>query len=400
MNFKNIKYAAYIIFFLGLYLGGRFAINSIGIFVLISIIGLIKDGARSIKEFPKLLILPIAFYLIHIIGSFYSSNSSDALFDLEVKFSFLALPIIFGLQKDDSNIDLTKILKLFVYVSLIMSAVYLSFNIRAYIESGRLLYYMEFSKSLHPSYLSLYLVFNILVGIYLIVNKNINLPIVITSLLLSFMAIYYAESKAGQIATFAILVFLLFKSIKLKYRKLAIIGGLILIIGFGYIIKDNSRFRSIIYSLSHLKEIIDHPEAAVESTAMRLLSWDASLEVIKSSPIIGVGTGDVKDELSKLYLRNNFIEAYNIKMNAHNQFLETTIGLGIIGFIVLVSMLIFPLFSIKKESLLLQGFILIVSINILVESMFNTQAGVLFIVFVYTLLVFQLSRNAEKPYNT
>ena len=290
-------------------MGGRFAINSIGLFVLVNIFGIVKEGARPIKEFPKLLLLPIAFYLIHIIGSFYSSNTHEAIFDLEVKFSFLAIPIIIGLQKDDEKDNLNQILQFFVYVSLLMAAVYLSFSVKSYMDTGRLLYYMEFSKFLHPSYLSLYLVFNILACIHLFKINKVNKVIAIVSLIMSLLVIYFAESKAGQIATFAILIFSIFKSIDLKYRRLAILGGLIIIVIFGYVIKDNSRFRSIIFSLKNIEEIINNQDVAVESTAMRILSWNASLEVIKSNPIFGVGTGDVKDELSKIYLENNFTKA-------------------------------------------------------------------------------------------
>ena len=72
--------------------------------------------------------------------------------------------------------------------------------------------------------------------------------------------------------------------------------------------------------------------------ALRELNWDCSKKIINNNPLFGVGTGDVQDELQKCYTENNYYQLTyweNTKYNAHNQFLETTIGQGIIGLFLL-----------------------------------------------------------------
>ncbi|MCX6295904.1 MAG: hypothetical protein NTX97_07530, partial [Bacteroidetes bacterium] len=42
----------------------------------------------------KLAVLFISFYLMHLVGMFYSQNIDFGLFDIQVKFSLLVLPLI------------------------------------------------------------------------------------------------------------------------------------------------------------------------------------------------------------------------------------------------------------------------------------------------------------------
>ena len=53
-----------------------------------------KQNIQS-KRIIFLLLLPVLFCIIHILGYFQSSNKPSSLFDLEVKLSLLIFPIIF-----------------------------------------------------------------------------------------------------------------------------------------------------------------------------------------------------------------------------------------------------------------------------------------------------------------
>ena len=398
LKFFYFKYLSYFLIFFGLYFGGRIAVSGIHIFIIISIIDLVINGRRSIKDFPKMLLLPIIFYAAHIISALYSQNTRATSFDLEVKLSFLLLPLLFGFQKPDPRINLLIILRLYVFASLISGLILLINNILYYSENGQLLSYMTYSIFLHPSYLSMYFTFNILVGVFLLHKKTGNVFCILFSLLIALINIYFAESKAAIIVTFILLVYVLFSLISHRYRLIASLISLALFVVFLFFANKIHRFSSIPYVFEHLKETTGHPETAVESTALRVLVWQASLEVIKNNPLIGVGNGDVHTELSKVYKKRNIIHALQINMNAHNQYLETTIALGVVGLILLLAMLFLPLFYVQSNTFLLYGFILIIAINILVESMFNTQAGVIFFTFFYSLLISDsTSKRKQNP---
>jgi O-antigen ligase len=135
---------------------------------------------------------------------------------------------------------------------------------------------------------------------------------------------------------------------------------------------------------------------SAESTAERLSIWKASIEIIQEHYLLGVGTGDVKDTLYVKYAKNNMVSALKLKLNSHCQYLQTFIALGIIGFLVLVSMLLFPAIqAIRRRDYLYFLFVFLFAFNILVESMFETQAGIIFYAFFNAFLF--LSMRYAKP---
>jgi len=367
---------------------------------VIAIIDLFINGIKPLNKFPKLLLAPIVFYLLHITSAFYSANSDAAVFDLEVKFSFLLLPILFGFQKTDSNLRMTNILKLYLITSFLAGTFMLLMNVDHYFDTGKWLHYIAYSFLLHPSYLSLYFSFSILVGIYLLKIRKANMLCIISTIILSLGNIAFAESKAAVLALLVLFIYLVFKLIKPTHRKIAAGISIIIIVIFGAFANKVDRFSSISYTIEHYKQISANPEKAIESTALRFLVWESAISIIGDNPILGVGNGDVHTELSKAYKERKVKEALSLNMNAHNQYLETAVGLGFIGLISLLVMLIPPLFYRKMNTILVQGFILLIGINIMVESMFNTQAGVLFIAFFYSYLVSQAINNYSVNHNS
>jgi O-antigen ligase len=127
-----------------------------------------------------------------------------------------------------------------------------------------------------------------------------------------------------------------------------------------------------------------------------LISWNAAIEIIKKHPALGVGLGDVRNELKIIYKNTHQEVAYQKALNAHNQFLQTAVATGLLGLFALLGILLFYLISVYKHQDRL-GIILgvLVCINLLFESMLETQAGILFIVFWIIIELAQLliSRN-------
>jgi len=76
------------------------------------------------------------------------------------------------------------------------------------------------------------------------------------------------------------------------------------------------------------------------------------------------------------------VNAFKLELNAHNQYLQTMITLGIIGLIVLLLNLILPaLYSMEQKHYLYLVFLILIGFNLLFESMLETQAGVVFYAF-------------------
>jgi len=128
-------------------------------------------------------------------------------------------------------------------------------------------------------------------------------------------------------------------------------------------------------------------ESSARSTGDRVLIWRASKEVVERNFLIGVGTGDVRDELMTEYKKENVITIFKHYLNAHNQYIQTFIALGICGLLLLVAMMAVPaIFSFRRENYIYFAFLFIVAISMFVESMLERQEGVVFYVFFNTLL--------------
>ena len=118
------------------------------------------------------------------------------------------------------------------------------------------------------------------------------------------------------------------------------------------------------------------------------MSWSAALRLIKENFWTGLGNGDTKEALTEKYNELGYNKAAELRLNAHNQYLETFLALGISGFLVLSVLLFAPLFfSHGNLDFLLRFFIFIFAVNFLFESMFNTQAGMIFFMFFYSFLI-------------
>ena len=81
--------------------------------------------------------------------------------------------------------------------------------------------------------------------------------------------------------------------------------------------------------------------------------------------------------------------AINDKSNAHNQFSDTIIAVGVIGFILYITMLSMPIYlwiKNKKIDILFLSLTFIMAFNSLFESVLERQMGIMFFVFFYFLL--------------
>jgi O-antigen ligase len=111
--------------------------------------------------------------------------------------------------------------------------------------------------------------------------------------------------------------------------------------------------------------------------------------VIRDNWLLGVGTGDVKSILEESYRKNGMEGAFSHKLNTHNQYLQTFAAIGIFGFLTLLGMIMIPLFfGGNRTDAIMVVFVTLFAFNILVESMFETHAGIFFFGFFYTIIPF------------
>jgi O-antigen ligase len=343
----------------------------------------------------KFALLFIAFYLLHLIGLLYTQNLDSGLFDVQVKLSLIIFPLIVASKKPDQDL-LGNTIKAFV-IGAIASALIMYFVAGYYFifYSAHRFFYMEFAIFMHPSYLSMYINFAIAWLLFNVAKKTLPKPLFSLTLdlvvvaFLSFTNVLLS-SKLGMITMFLLYFGFLIYFIICRKKYLIGISAILVIVVSIYLVlrfvpEINGRISRAITAVS--SSTTNQTDA--ESTAVRLLVWKAANQVISENPIFGTGTGDAKDELMKEYEKRGMTGALEHKLNSHNEYYQVFLALGLVGFLLLLSNLFFPLFfAIKTSNIVYLLFLLIIIINFFTESMFETQAGVIFYAFFNSLLCF------------
>lgn len=120
-----------------------------------------------------------------------------------------------------------------------------------------------------------------------------------------------------------------------------------------------------------------------------------SRKIIKEHFWFGVGTGNVRLAFDKKYEEINSPLAPEFRLRAHNQFVTFLLTFGIFGFLWFLFAFFYPyLQNVQKPKFLAIIFFCIVLISFFNEDTLETQAGLTFVVFFYTLFAF--AGNAGK----
>lgn len=381
---------------------GKLTSIFIGVLLINWIIeGGLKEKLKKIYN-SKYVWIFISLYLIHVLGLFYTTNMDAAWFDLEVKLSLLILPILIaGKPYDRDNLPHFFIA---LIVGLVYSSLYLlSRSLSLYFINGEnTFFYQNFTVFVHPSYLSMYINFIICWLLIKLIKRDkyqiiFSKTITISLLVFFSVIVFLLSSKSGLLTFLLIIIGLIIYSIFFKKNYGVALGGIAIMVSSFFII--NSFVPSLKYRVNNFMDALttQSEETTINSTAIRLLIWQSSNQIIKENFLIGVGTGDVKDALKQEYKKRGIENALKQNFNAHNQFYQVFIALGIIGFLVLIVCLFYPMFrAFKSKEYLYVFFLIIIVVNFLSESMLDRQAGVLFYSFFNSILCFGYLNNPKS----
>lgn len=352
-----------------------------------------KDMLKDRIKSPSLVLF--AFFILHIIGATYSSNKGFAYADIGMKASFAIFPVIFLLSGIRVN---ERFLKNSVLVGLVLSLILCEVNAFInYLNFPSFAYFRDsyFSILMHRSYFGMYLFVGLVLSAFeFLKNKSIKNIHLWIALFLAMGAIQ-TFSKIAILLTASFLVsfvvYLIFKS-KNKLITLIIGAGILAIFTFGisssdYLVK---RLEIMVSSFNGEKDV-----NSVESNNARLVMWETSMNIIAEHPIIGVGTGDIKDVLVTKLEENKSFALAEKRLNSHNQFLNTGVALGFIGMFTLILWFSCMIFSTIRRKLYSWVVVIISFIfAFLTESFLETQAGIMPVSLLFTIIVIMKADNS------
>lgn len=362
------------------------------------------DKERFKRGFSnKWFLCLVLFFVLHCVSGFMSGNLQEGISGIERKLSFLAFPyffFLFDIKPDTIRRMVVAFVSgcFFALLACIIRAGYIYFS-----TGENEFFYNLFSVFLHSSCFSMYMLFAILIILFvypLWFSEDKWLPAISYFFIAAFLlGIFLCASKMGYIAAsviFLLIPFFRFRD-KLNFRNVSLVLVTLIVLSLGAIKLFPKPFERINNAFTTLSsENVD--KTSGESTAVRLLIWGECRKIIKENFWIGVGTGDVNDELMAHYKKEGLTGALEHNLNAHNEFYQTTMGLGISGLITLLILTFGPLIKgiLHKQSLLVLFSITII-LNFLVESMLQRQDGNLFFVFFLCLLLSHYSDISKRP---
>lgn len=388
----------------------------IGATVLTVIIGLLlKKTAFNYSSNKILVVLPLLF-LVYLISLAFFSENADFKF-IESKLSLLAFPFIFYSQL---NINKIKVLKFFVFgcalayffclgnsiaSSFIFENGTYTFNplrsdsrnfFEAIVFEGNYFFGKYFSVLYHNSYFAIYQSFAFL--IVLTYRKNFNKTLFYILLFIFPLGIIQTMSMAGFASLVIIILIFMFIKVRSNKLKLIFFCSIFLIIICGLMF--HPRLKNLVNDVTK-KELVLNPDG-MDGVMLRLLSWDASIDIIFENPVVGVGIGDAQYALNSIYKNKAYVQPLSRKLNAHNQYLQLYIESGFLGVLIVLYLLVILLKKAKHEGyqnkIMIISFTALIVFNFMFESVLSRYMGISFFSFFCCLLTYSLKKkdNFEK----
>ena len=355
------------------------------------------------KTLFSILILPFA---IQIIGFFFTDNFEAALFSTEKRMSMLLFLLVFFFNKYQfKEKDVILFMKCFewslaacIIVSVTMAA-YNNYILNSFSKfdnslfSDKLLRYVGIN---HLTY-GLYASFAINFKIFMLVHKNFKISFLFwVPIAIITAGLILLVPKMGIISTIAGITYLIvFSSKRISGQNVCLLVavlGVIAIIVF-QLPKSKERFRQFSYGFSRNNIINDQGSYS----ANRAGAFYCSIDLIQIHGRFGLGTGDVESEMNDWFIKNNLSNLVGI--DTHNQYFDYILAFGIIGLLIFIFSILYPLYLFHQEGYYLFAvFLIIMVLSFLTENYLNNNKGVMFFCFFNSLFasILKIKSNVTR----
>lgn len=342
---------------------------------------------RSKNFGSTILIAPMAFYLLHVMGLMYTENFTEAFKQLETKAALLLLPLALGTTQILEPNFKQALYRTFVLTNAALSVICLGYAVYQYYAAGTVSYFNYHALTqiidLHAVYFALYLALSVM----LIIQSNLDghrllcrKADALLVMLFTLMIILLSALVIIVLLPLVILILVYKKFIKhfSFFRQIAAVSGLILsIVILVYLIPyTRNKFERMSLTNYEMGDL----DYQWNSLSIRMAKWESGWQVINNHYLIGVGTGDGQDALMASYKEKGFLEGIRNNYNSHNQYIETWIMLGLPGIGLLLYM-VWPF----RLSFFWGVWMLLISVSFFTENMLDTQKGVVFFSFFFAL---------------
>jgi len=341
------------------------------------------------------------FFWISLFSIFQSSNYSSWSFFTNMKLPFLLLPFTFFFFPDFSKREYYSLLLVFLFF-IFCSSITVLYSV---LTNPEILETIKQGQAIptpidHIKY-SLFISFAIISGLIILLNSGTMLW-KYEKYFLGFILIYLVvfihilAVRSGILILYMnLIVLLLVRTFSKKNYLLGVILLLFIITLPFMAYKAIPSFKEKIhYSILDYKMHKQNKDVAY-SDGERFRSYEIGWELFNSSPISGIGVGDIFDEYAALYEQKYFTESPT-KL-PHNQFLTVATSTGIVGLIFFIIAFFFPITYLQayKEPVFLSLHVLLL-LSFMVENTIERQYSVGFYLVFLLLGLNQVHKNRLK----
>ncbi len=355
----------------------------------------------------RLFYLYIGFFGLHLFGMLYTEDWARGVIDLDKKLVIFFFP--FALLSEEIKPHIFKLRLYAFWASLVaLIGVLLWFNYGMFFNFSGDINDLAFREAMTETpwvkvghvYLGLFLTWTIIM-ILAIFLKLFPLPFSkLEKACLFFLALLMIFTLVKISARMAILsllcvglamVLVALTQLRHKGYALGLLLGLLL---FGALLGQSKRVRFMLENSFPTEIRYDSPYWYdwTSGSTIRMAIWNSAWQTFTwESAVLGTGTGSPRGRLRKGYEKMNFKFALEKSFNAHNQFLETYLGLGLIGLAYWLACFFIPVYqAFRYQYYLLFFFLLLFFLSGLTESVLTRQKGVVFYAFWNSLLTAQM----------
>ncbi len=394
---------------------------------LVCCVALTQNFKFQIYRYNKLqlcvILLVAAYFLVNLQGFVVSSDKYHAQQNLSKLTPFAALPLLALLFGEQLAQQYKRVLKWFVAAVTIASltclalAVYRSIYItpdgwqfNPFIGYRTQFVYTYLSVFLYTNSFAMYVVFALAVLLWLAlfggVKPRVGFWLLVT---LCVAMVYLLSSRTNVYSMFLILYFTIAVYYLLKRNIRTTIIMLIGVSALLYFFQNcNMRVHNLSDKVAEYVEggeveiVLDDGTVVVREykasdVNVRVAMWQCGLKLVAEKSLTGFGLGDYNNELRRAYAENDLWEAVDKFYDQHNQYLETLGRNGILGLIVMLGLLLSAfVLAIKQRNYLMACLLIVVSLNMLMESIFNRYSNSIFVCLMLMLAMFGEGNNKQN----
>lgn len=336
---------------------------------------LFKGPVVTLKSYFKTKeLVVIALYLVIVfISGIYSENKADWMNWMRIKLPFLALPLAFApIQKLSTQKFVLLlygfVLTFFVCTALVLGNYFMHYESMTQSFSNGSQVPMPFS---HIRY-TLMLAFSFFCAVYLFIEGHfIKSPnekwLQLGYAAFAFIAVHILSVRSGLLALYIGLVYLVISEI--VKRRQVLLGAVVIVLLAALPFAAYQLVPSLHNKIGYMRyDLGQYREGNIDgrSDAMRILSMRIGIQIWQQNPVLGIGAGDLQDELDKKYTQS--YPQLSKHLPPHNQFIWVLATTGVLGLVLFLTAFFYPVIAHRYYQ-----YSLFLILNLMIFSSFFTE---------------------------